>query len=237
MTLALLVCLALMLACTSNDATPAAATTLPSEPVATATPAATPNLAATVAVMVADALPTPTLTPMPTRTPYPTYTPYPTSTPNPTPALIPTATPDIPATVSAELTRVAPPPTPVPVVATRSIADVVRSIAPGLVQIVTPTGDGSGFVVSNDGLIVTNAHVVDQYPSVSVRLINGQSHSGRVLGRDETLDLAVIKVDSRQAWQPMTLGEAGSVGVGDEVMALGFPLGDHWVGITPLPPG
>ena len=221
MTLALLVCLALMLACTSNDATPAAATTLPSEPVATATPAATPNLAATVAVMVADALPTPTLTPIPTRTSYPT------STPNPTPALIPTATPDIPATVSAELTRVAPPPTPERVAATRSIADVVRSIAPGLVQIVTPTGDGSGFVVSNDGLIVTNAHVVDQYPSVSVRLINGQSHSGRVLGRDETLDLAVIKVDPRQAWQPMTLGEAGSVGVGDEVMALGFPLGDQ----------
>ena len=227
MTLVLLVCLALMLACTSNDATPAAATTLPSEPVATATSAATPNLAATVAVMVADALPTPTLTPMPTHTPYPTYTPYPTFTLNPTPTLIPTATPDIPATVSAELTRVAPPSTPVPVAATRSIADVVSSIAPGLVQIVTPTSDGSGFVVSNDGLIVTNAHVVDQYSTVSVRLMNGQLHSGRVLGRDETIDLAVIKVDSRQAWQPMTLGEAGSVGVGDGVMALGFPLGDQ----------
>ena len=82
-------------------------------------------------------------------------------------------------------------------------------------------------MVSNDGLIVTNAHVVDQYSTVSVRLMNGQLHSGRVLGRDETIDLAVIKVDSRQAWQPMTLGEAGSVGVGDGVMALGFPLGDQ----------
>ena len=211
MTLALLVCLALMLACTSNDATPAA----------------TPNLAATVAVMVADALPTPTLTPMPTHTPYPTYTPYPTFTPNPTPTLIPTATPDIPATVSAELTRVAPSPTPLRSSASTSVADIIKSIEDGLVQIVTPTGSGSGFVVSHDGLIVTNAHVVDQYPSVSVRLVNGQSHTGRVLGRDETIDLAVIKVDSRQEWQPMTLGEAAGIGVGDEVIALGFPLGDE----------
>ena len=181
----------------------------------------TPDLEATVAAMVAAALPTPTPTTPPTYTPQSTHTPYPSFAPRPT------ATPDIPATVSAELTRVAPPPTPERVAATRSIADVVSSIAPGLVQIVTPTGDGSGFVVSDDGLIVTNAHVVDQYPSVSVRLVNGQSHTGRVLGRDETIDLAVIKVDSRQAWQPMTLGEAADIDVGDEVIALGFPLGDE----------
>ena len=227
MTLALLVCLALMLACTSNDATSAAATTLPSEPAATATPAATPNLAATVAVMVADALPTPTLTPMPTHTPYPSYTPYPTSTPNPTPTLIPTATPDIPATVSAELTRVAPPPTPERVSATRSIADVVSSIAPGLVQISTPSGGGSGFVVSQDGLIVTNAHVVERHSTVTVRFVDGQSYTGRVLGRDETLDLAVVKVQSILQLLPMTLGQASGIGVGDEVIALGFPLGDE----------
>ena len=225
-TLLLLVCVSLAFAGCGSDGiqqivriTKATSTPQPAPVVIEAT--STPDLEATVAAMVAAALPTPTPTIPPTSTPQPTYTPYPTLAPRPT------ATPDIPATVSAELTRVAPPPNPERVAATRSIADVVRSIAPGLVQIVTPTGDGSGFVVSDDGLIVTNAHVVDQYPSVSVRLVNGQLHSGRVLGRDETLDLAVIKVDSRQAWQPMTLGEAADIDVGDEVIALGFPLGDE----------
>ena len=225
-TLLLLVCVSLAFAGCGSDGiqqivriTEATSTPQPAPVVIEAT--STPDLEATVAAMVAAALPTPTPTAPPTYTPQPTHTPYPTFAPRPT------ATPDIPATVSAELTRVAPPPTTERVAATRSIADVVRSIAPGLVQIVTPTGDGSGFVVSHDGLIVTNAHVVDQYPSVSVRLVNGQSHTGRVLGRDETLDLAVIKVDSRQAWQPMTLGEAADIDVGDEVIALGFPLGDE----------
>ena len=229
-TLLLLVCVSLAFAGCGSDGiqqivriTEATSTPQPAPVVIEAT--STPDLEATVAAMVAAALPTPTPTTPPTYTPQPTHTPYPT--PYPTFAPRPTATPDIPATVSAELTRVAPPPTPERVAATRSIADVVRSIAPGLVQIVTHTGDGSGFVVSDDGLIVTNAHVVDQYPSVSVRLVNGQLHSGRVLGRDETLDLAVIKVDSRQAWQPMTLGEAADIDVGDEVIALGFPLGDE----------
>ena len=224
-TLLLLVCVSLPFAGCGSDGiqqivriTEATSTPQPAPVVIEAT--ATPDLEATVAAMVAAALPTPTPTTPPTYTPQPTHTPYPTFAPRPT------ATPDIPATVSAELTRVAPPPTTERVAATRSIADVVRSIAPGLVQIVTPTGDGSGFVVSDDGLIVTNAHVVDEYPSVSVRLVNGQLHSGRVLGRDETIDLAVIKVDSRQAWQPMTLGEAADIDVGDEVIALGFPLGD-----------
>ena len=225
-TLLLLVCVSLAFAGCGSDGiqqivriTEATSTPQPAPVVIEAT--ATPDLEATVAAMVAAALPTPTPTTPPTYTPQPTHTPYPTFAPRPT------ATPDIPATVSAELTRVAPPPTTERVAATRSIADVVRSIAPGLVQIVTPTGDGSGFVVSDDGLIVTNAHVVDEYPSVSVRLVNGQLHSGRVLGRDETIDLAVIKVDSRQAWQPMTLGEAADIDVGDEVIALGFPLGDE----------
>ena len=225
-TLLLLVCVSLAIAGCGSDGiqqivriTEATSTPQPAPVVIEAT--STPDLEATVAAMVAAALPTPTPTIPPTSTPQPTYTPYPTLAPRPT------ATPDIPATVSAELTRVAPPPNPERVAATRSIADVVRSIAPGLVQIVTPTGDGSGFVISDDGLIVTNAHVVDQYPSVSVRLINGQSHTGRVLGRDGLLDLAVIKVDYRQAWQPMTLGEAADIDVGDEVIALGFPLGDE----------
>ena len=93
-------------------------------------------------------------------------------------------------------------------------------------QLVTPTGSGSGFVVSEDGLIVTNAHVVGREDKVQVRFVNGQSYTGEVLGRDELLDLAVVQVRSRLPFQVMTLGDAGSIRPGDEVVALGFPLSD-----------
>ena len=215
--LALLFSAALLLAACAPDAAPPTAipTPTPEVVVIVVTPEPTPNLEATVAAMVATAQPTPSATPQPTDTPHPT----PTTPPPPTV--------DIPATVAAELTRVAPAPTPTPSKAARSVSDIVKSIDGGLVQIATPTGDGSGFVVSEDGLIVTNAHVVEQHTSVTVRFVNGRSYTGQVLGRDETIDLAVVKVESRQALHPMTLGDASSIGVGDAVIALGFPLGDE----------
>ena len=108
----------------------------------------------------------------------------------------------------------------------RSRAEMIKSIEAGLVQIVKPDGSGSGFVVSQDGLIVTNAHVVGRNSSVEVKFVDGRSYDGRVLGRDDTLDLAVVQVESRLPFQPMTLGDANSVQVGDPVVALGFPLGN-----------
>jgi len=109
----------------------------------------------------------------------------------------------------------------------RSVSEIVKSVENGLVYIETSTGSGSGFIVTDDGLIVTNAHVVGQESFVTVRLVNGQSYTGRVLGRDETTDLAVINIDSRLPFQPMKLGNADRVEPGDEVIALGFPLGDE----------
>lgn len=104
---------------------------------------------------------------------------------------------------------------------------MVKDIDAGLVQIITPDHMGSGFVVSPEGLIVTNAHVVDGRTSVTVRFVDGASLTGQVLGRDETVDLAVVRVDSVLPLQPMTIGDAANVAAGDEVVALGFPLGDE----------
>jgi len=101
-----------------------------------------------------------------------------------------------------------------------------------LVRITTSTSSGSGFIVTDDGLIVTSAHVVGQDLSVIVRVVNDRAsslalgHRGWVLGRDETTDLAVIKIYSRLPFQPMELGNANSIHEGDEVIALGFPLGN-----------
>ena len=168
-------------------------------------PTATPNLKATVAAMVAAARPPPTDTPVPTAT------------------AIPTATPNVPATVSAELTRLAPTPTP----AAPTVAEIVRGVEAGLVRIVVPGAGGSGFVVDADGLIVTNAHVVPGQRSVTIYMYDGASYTASVLGRDETLDLAVVKVTPDRPLEPMPLGDPSGVRAGDAVIALGFPLGDE----------
>ncbi len=217
------------LACGSREVRIVEVTATPASTpiVVVATP--TPDLNATVAAMVAASLPGPTSTVAPTDTPVPTDTPRPTYTPRPTATPEPTKTPDIPATVSARLTRVAPAPTLSPGSGSHAsgISDMVQRIEGGLVQLVTPTGSGSGFVVSEDGLIVTNAHVVGREDRVQVRFVNGRSYTGEVLGRNELLDLAVVQVHSRLPFEVMTLGDAGSIRPGDEVVALGFPLGDE----------
>ena len=94
-------------------------------------------------------------------------------------------------------------------------------------RIVVPGAGGSGFVIDADGLIVTNAHVVPQQRSVTVYTHDGISYTGTVLGRDETLDLAVVKIYPDRPLEPMPLGDPAGVRAGDEVIALGFPLGDE----------
>ena len=107
-----------------------------------------------------------------------------------------------------------------------SVAEIVKRIVDGLVQIVTDSGGGSGFAVSADGLIVTNAHVVGRDATVTVHITNGGIFTGVVLGRNEVLDLAVVKVEPPRTLEPMSMGDPSSVEVGEEVLALGFPLSD-----------
>ncbi len=130
---------------------------------------------------------------------------------------------DVSATVSAVLTRI-PRPTPTP---EPSVSDIVANLVDGLVQIVTPDARGSGFVVSNDGLIVTNAHLLEDHDLVTVRSVDGWSYAGMVLGKDEDLDLAVVKVTSRGGIRAMPLGDESKVRAGDLVIAMGFPLSDR----------
>ncbi len=129
---------------------------------------------------------------------------------------------DIAATVSAVLTRV-PAPSPTP---EQSTSDIIAGIVDGLVQIVTPDAKGSGFAISNDGLVVTNAHLLDDHDLVTVRSASGWSYPGTVLGKDEDADLAVVKVASPGGIEAMPLGDESRVRPGDPVIAMGFPLSD-----------
>ena len=134
------------------------------------------------------------------------------------------ATPDVQAMVAAELTRIAPEltATPEPTV-TPTIADLVAWSRPSLAQIITPDGTGSGFVYDASGLVVTNAHVVDHRDGVTV-VVMGEEYRGKVINRNETADLAVVHLDSDDDFEPVSLGNAGRVPLGEEVTALGFPL-------------
>ncbi|WP_322744891.1 HhoA/HhoB/HtrA family serine endopeptidase [Leptolyngbya ectocarpi] len=88
----------------------------------------------------------------------------------------------------------------------------------------TERGLGSGFIVSEDGRIITNAHVVDGADTVTVTLKDGRILDGRVLGSDPVTDIAVIKVDERNL-PAVTLGNSDQLQPGEWSIAIGNPLG------------
>jgi serine protease Do len=85
---------------------------------------------------------------------------------------------------------------------------------------------GSGFVVSPDGYIVTNAHVVDRASKISVRFADRQEAEAKVVGVDPKTDVALLKVeDPKGKLVPVSFGDSGSLEVGEWVMAIGSPFG------------
>ena len=116
--------------------------------------------------------------------------------------------------------------TPIAARSSSSIGQVYESASKGVVEISTGSGLGSGFVYDNEGHIVTNDHVVDGATSVKVRFWNGKSYDARVVGTDPSTDLAVIDVDAPASiLHPLELGNSDDLAVGDEVLAIGSPLG------------
>ena len=95
-----------------------------------------------------------------------------------------------------------------------------------MVYIETSDGTGTGFLVDEYGLVVTNAHVVGDWDAVTASLLDGSIYDAIVLGVDEIADLAVIQLTTADTFVPMSLGDSDTVRVGDEVIALGFPLSD-----------
>jgi len=86
-------------------------------------------------------------------------------------------------------------------------------------------GLGSGFIIDRSGIILTNAHVVDQADRVTVRLKDGRSFDGTVMGVDEVTDLAVVKINAGGDLPVAPLGSSANVQVGDWAIAVGNPLG------------
>ncbi|WP_051472281.1 S1C family serine protease [Patulibacter minatonensis] len=87
------------------------------------------------------------------------------------------------------------------------------------------TATGSGFVVSSDGYVVTNAHVIDGADSVKVKVGDGDTLPAKVVGVDQSTDIALLKVSAPKALSALTLGESDDVQVGDATFAIGNPYG------------
>jgi serine protease Do len=86
-------------------------------------------------------------------------------------------------------------------------------------------GTGSGFFINASGLLVTNAHVVDVGDAIQIRLADGRRFGGKVIGKDERVDLALVKIDGASNLPVLPLGDSNRVRVGEFVLALGHPFG------------
>ena len=89
----------------------------------------------------------------------------------------------------------------------------------------TSAAAGSGFILTEDGYILTNYHVVENSNSITVAMYNGDTYDATLIGYDESNDVAVLKVDA-QGLSPVVLGDSDNLNVGDSVVAIGNPLGE-----------
>ncbi len=118
-----------------------------------------------------------------------------------------------------------------------SVSQIVDKSANSIVEITTEvtqtnrfmqqvTGEaaGSGVIISKDGYIVTNNHVVEGGSKFTVRLKNGESYEAKLIGRDPQMDLAVLKIEAEDL-SPVTFGSSDALEVGDMTVAIGNPLG------------
>ena len=95
----------------------------------------------------------------------------------------------------------------------------------------TAAASGSGFILTNDGYIVTNYHVVQDANEIKVTTYDNKSYDAELVGFDESNDLAVLKIDADDL-TPVVLGDSDQLNVGDSVVAIGNPLGELTFSLT-----
>jgi putative serine protease PepD len=108
-----------------------------------------------------------------------------------------------------------------------SVTDVANKVLPTVVEIKTQEGEGSGFIVSSDGQIITNNHVIASAiggGQIEVDFQNGKTAQAKIIGRDPTTDVAVIKAQGVSGLPTATLGTSGNLQIGQQVVAIGSPF-------------
>ena len=114
----------------------------------------------------------------------------------------------------------------------------VEAVAPSVVSIVTETSqmsffgfsqtsssDGSGVVIEQSGIVLTNAHVVEQSHRVQVSFSNGDSYDAKLLGIASELDLAILQIQGKGPFPSVKIGTSSRAMLGERVIAIGNPFG------------
>jgi len=107
-----------------------------------------------------------------------------------------------------------------------------EEVSPSVVTITTSVSDsaqgmGSGFVLSSEGYVLTNAHVVENATTITVSVFGGKQYQGKIIGMDSEEDLAIVKVSPEKGTtlKPVRLGSSSGLKVGEKVIAIGNPFG------------
>ncbi|RNL71768.1 S1C family serine protease [Streptomyces sp. I6] len=110
-----------------------------------------------------------------------------------------------------------------------TVAGVAQAVSPSIVEINASSGSGestgSGVIITSDGEIVTNNHVIAGADTIKVRLSDGTAYTADVVGTDPDKDLALVKLRGAEGLKAAALGDSSSLEVGDEVVAIGSPEG------------
>ncbi|MDN3297393.1 trypsin-like peptidase domain-containing protein [Streptomyces ficellus] len=110
-----------------------------------------------------------------------------------------------------------------------TVAGVAQAVSPSIVEISADStsgqSTGSGVIITDDGEIITNNHVVSGASEIKVRLSDGKTYTADVVGTDPGKDLALIKLQGAKGLKAATLGDSSKVQVGDQVVAIGSPEG------------
>ena len=105
------------------------------------------------------------------------------------------------------------------------VATVAETVAPSVVRIDTATGTGSGIIYDQNGSVVTNAHVVLGSETVEVQLADGTRATGKVLGSDPAVDIAILQIQENLNFRKATFASLDTVRVGQLAVAIGSPFG------------
>ncbi|HZX37720.1 MAG TPA: trypsin-like peptidase domain-containing protein [Streptomyces sp.] len=112
---------------------------------------------------------------------------------------------------------------------TGTVSGVAQAVSPSIVEISATSASGqstgSGVIVTADGEVITNNHVVSGADTVKVQLSDGKTYTAKVVGTDPGKDLALIKLEGASSLKAASLGDSSKVKVGEEVVAIGSPEG------------
>ncbi len=124
----------------------------------------------------------------------------------------------------------------------KSLVEIAAEVGPSVVMVTTTStvssflgntiqqGSGSGIVVSADGYIITNNHVIENTQVVKVKLSDGTEYAANVIGSDQKTDIAVLKIDGTSNLSVAVMGDSDKIQVGELAVAIGNPLGTQLTG-------